>query len=217
MADEMPRADEVQNLTPEQVARGVTEGSMLLVDVREPNETSVETYPDAVIVPLSAFDPADIPDPQGKQVVFACRSGQPLSDGLARRPGRGLPLQIPPRRRHHRLEGGWASDQHGLSHAQVRAFGFARIGAAQNAHADDDAMWALLKTPGHVVLLRHSNAPGATPEPYGIDLKNCAIQRSLDDDGRAQARVSAMHSASTASRAYACCPASSAERWRPPD
>ena len=59
---------------------------------------------------------------------------------------------------------------------------------AQNAHADDDAMWALLKTPGHVVLLRHSNAPGATPEPYGIDLKNCAIQRSLDDDGRAQAR-----------------------------
>ena len=76
MADEMPRADEVQNLTPEQVARGVTEGSMLLVDVREPNETSVEAYPGAVIVPLSAFDPADIPDPQGKQVVFACRSGR---------------------------------------------------------------------------------------------------------------------------------------------
>ena len=59
---------------------------------------------------------------------------------------------------------------------------------AQNAHADDNAMWALLKTPGHVVLLRHSNAPGATPEPYGIDLKNCAIERSLDDDRRAQGR-----------------------------
>jgi rhodanese-related sulfurtransferase len=76
MADEMLRADEVQNLTPEQVARGVTEGSMLLVDVREPNETSVEAYPGAVIVPLSAFDPATIPDPHGKQVVFACRSGR---------------------------------------------------------------------------------------------------------------------------------------------
>ncbi len=48
MADEMPRADEVTNLTPEQVA----------------------------IVPLSCFDPAAIPDPQGKQVVFACRSGR---------------------------------------------------------------------------------------------------------------------------------------------
>jgi rhodanese-related sulfurtransferase len=76
MADEMLRADEVQNLTPEQVARGVTEGSMLLVDVREPNETSVEAYPGAVILPLSAFDPATIPDPHGKQVVFACRSGR---------------------------------------------------------------------------------------------------------------------------------------------
>ena len=60
--------------------------------------------------------------------------------------------------------------------------------AAPSAHADDADMWALLKKPGHIVLLRHSNAPGATPEPYGIDLKNCAIQRSLDDDGRAQAR-----------------------------
>jgi rhodanese-related sulfurtransferase len=76
MADEMPRADEVTNLTPEQVATGLREGSMLLVDVREPNETSVESYPDAVIVPLSCFDPAAIPDPQGKQVVFACRSGR---------------------------------------------------------------------------------------------------------------------------------------------
>jgi rhodanese-related sulfurtransferase len=76
MADEMPRANEVENLTPEQVARGLTEGRMLLVDVREPNETAVECYPDAVIVPLSSFDPAAIPDPQGKRVVFACRSGR---------------------------------------------------------------------------------------------------------------------------------------------
>ena len=76
MAGEMPRADEVENLTVEQVAAGLREGRMLLVDVREPNETSVESYPDAVIVPLSCFDPAAIPDPQGKQVVFACRSGR---------------------------------------------------------------------------------------------------------------------------------------------
>jgi rhodanese-related sulfurtransferase len=76
MAEEMPRADEVQNLTPKEVAAGLTEGRMLLVDVREPNETSVESYPDAVIVPLSSFDPAAIPDPKGRQVVFACRSGR---------------------------------------------------------------------------------------------------------------------------------------------
>jgi len=76
MADEMARANEVENLTPEQVARGLTEGRMLLVDVRELNETTTESYPEAVVLPLSAFDPAAIPDPQGKQVVFACRSGR---------------------------------------------------------------------------------------------------------------------------------------------
>jgi rhodanese-related sulfurtransferase len=76
MTDEMQRADEVTNLTPQQVAEGLRAGRMLLVDVREPNETGVESYPEAVIVPLSAFDPAAIPDPQGKEVVFACRSGR---------------------------------------------------------------------------------------------------------------------------------------------
>jgi rhodanese-related sulfurtransferase len=66
----------VHDLTPEEVAKGIKEGRMLLVDVREPNETAVESYPDGVIVPLSAFDPSAIPDPEGKQVVFACRSGK---------------------------------------------------------------------------------------------------------------------------------------------
>ena len=76
MADEMARASEVENLTAEQVAAGLKAGRILLVDVREPNETAMERYPDAAIVPLSSFDPTAIPDPQGKQVVFACRSGR---------------------------------------------------------------------------------------------------------------------------------------------
>ena len=69
-------ADQVHDLAPEDVAKGVAEGRFLLVDVREPNEVVVEAYPDAVVVPLSSFDPQDIPDPDGKQVVFACRSGK---------------------------------------------------------------------------------------------------------------------------------------------
>lgn len=76
MAGHMPRADEVNNLTVEEVAEGLRQGRMLLVDVRELNETALERYPGAVIVPLSRFDPAEIPDPHGKQVVFACRSGR---------------------------------------------------------------------------------------------------------------------------------------------
>jgi len=73
MADQNPQ---VQDLTPQEVAEGLEQGRFMLVDVREPNETAVERFPDAVIVPLSTFDAAAIPDPAGREVVFACRSGR---------------------------------------------------------------------------------------------------------------------------------------------
>jgi rhodanese-related sulfurtransferase len=66
----------VRNLAADEVARGVAENRMLLVDVREPNETALEAFPGAALVPLSSFDPARIPDPKGREVVFACRSGK---------------------------------------------------------------------------------------------------------------------------------------------
>ena len=69
-------ANQVQDLTPDEVSKGVEDGRYLLVDVREPNEVAAEAYPFGVVVPLSTFDPKAIPDPQGKQVVFACRSGK---------------------------------------------------------------------------------------------------------------------------------------------
>ncbi|MCC6775149.1 MAG: rhodanese-like domain-containing protein [Hyphomicrobiales bacterium] len=67
--------ENVHDLSPQDVARGLAEGKVLLVDVREPNETAVECYPDAFLLPMSRFDPAAIPDPEGRKVVFACRSG----------------------------------------------------------------------------------------------------------------------------------------------
>jgi rhodanese-related sulfurtransferase len=70
------QAHQVHDLIPEEVSKGMAEGRYLLVDVREPNEVAAEAYPGAVVVPLSSFDPASIPDPEGKQVVFACRSGK---------------------------------------------------------------------------------------------------------------------------------------------
>jgi rhodanese-related sulfurtransferase len=66
----------VQDLMPEDVSKGMSEGRYLLVDVREPNEVAAEAYPGGVVVPLSSFDPTTIPDPQGKEIVFACRSGK---------------------------------------------------------------------------------------------------------------------------------------------
>jgi rhodanese-related sulfurtransferase len=72
----MPAGPKVRDLSPEEVARGMTEGRILLVDVREPNEVEVERYPEAAYMPMSEFDPAALPDPGERQVVFACRSGQ---------------------------------------------------------------------------------------------------------------------------------------------
>jgi rhodanese-related sulfurtransferase len=76
MSEQAGAEPSVRDLTPEEVSRGLAEGRMVLVDVREPNETALERFPGAVIVPLSAFDPADIPEPDGREVVFACRSGR---------------------------------------------------------------------------------------------------------------------------------------------
>jgi len=76
MSDQAEGGPSVRNLTPEEVERGLAEGRMVLVDVREPNETALERFPGAVLVPLSAFDPAAIPGPNGREIVFACRSGR---------------------------------------------------------------------------------------------------------------------------------------------
>ncbi len=66
----------VEDLTVEQVKAGLEDGSILLVDVREPNELDAERIPGAVDFPLSTFDPSELPDPQGKRLVFSCRSGR---------------------------------------------------------------------------------------------------------------------------------------------
>jgi rhodanese-related sulfurtransferase len=76
MSDQSGHGPKVRDLTPQEVAQGLKEGRVVLVDVREPNETAVERFPGAVLVPLSAFDPATIPAPPGSEIVFACRSGR---------------------------------------------------------------------------------------------------------------------------------------------
>ncbi len=65
----------VRHLTPEDVAHGLAANEIVLVDVREPNETAIERIPGAVLLPLSAFDPAELPDPAGRTLVFSCASG----------------------------------------------------------------------------------------------------------------------------------------------
>jgi broad specificity phosphatase PhoE len=50
-----------------------------------------------------------------------------------------------------------------------------------------EPIWEALRTPGSVVVLRHSYAPG-TFDPPGARLEDCSTQRNLDEDGKAQAR-----------------------------
>jgi rhodanese-related sulfurtransferase len=65
----------VRNLSPQEVAAELAADRILLVDVREPRETALERIPGAMLLPLSMFDPAEIPDPAGREVVFSCATG----------------------------------------------------------------------------------------------------------------------------------------------
>jgi rhodanese-related sulfurtransferase len=74
MAD--PNGPLVHDLTVEEVKAGMDNGTILLVDVREPNEIAAERIPGAAVVSLSTFDLAQLPDPQDRRIVFSCRSGR---------------------------------------------------------------------------------------------------------------------------------------------
>ncbi len=50
----------------------------------------------------------------------------------------------------------------------------------------EEAVWPALRTPGAVVVLRHSFAPGGFDPPESR-LDDCSTQRNLDENGRAQA------------------------------
>lgn len=53
--------------------------------------------------------------------------------------------------------------------------------------AQAESIWDALRTPGAVVVLRHSYAPGGF-DPPSARLDDCSTQRNLDESGRAQAR-----------------------------
>src|SRR5215467_15041851 len=96
--------ENVHDLAPEEVARGIAEGKVLLVDVREPNETEVERYPEAFYLPMSEFDPAAIPDPAGRRGRVCLPLRQSLRHRLANGTGCGAPLRCTPRRGPEGLE-----------------------------------------------------------------------------------------------------------------
>jgi rhodanese-related sulfurtransferase len=69
-------AGEVENLTVQQVKAGLDAGEIVLVDVREPHENAAERIPGGALNALQSFNPAALPDPGDKRLVFYCRSGR---------------------------------------------------------------------------------------------------------------------------------------------
>ena len=59
-------------------------------------------------------------------------------------------------------------------------------GATSVAQASE-TVWDALRSPGSVVVVRHSYAPGAF-DPPDARPDDCSTQRNLDENGRAQAR-----------------------------
>lgn len=53
---------------------------VLLIDVREQAEWDQARLPQALLLPLSSFDPLAIPDANGKPTVIMCRSGRRSAD-----------------------------------------------------------------------------------------------------------------------------------------
>lgn len=65
----------LKNLEPEDVARWLSEKAIVLIDVREPAEYGAERIPGALLYPISTFDPAGLPTPGTRDIVFHCGSG----------------------------------------------------------------------------------------------------------------------------------------------
>lgn len=60
--------------------------------------------------------------------------------------------------------------------------------AATPGAVADEAVWALLREGGHVALIRHAATVPGFGDPPGFRHEDCATQRLLSDEGRAQAR-----------------------------
>jgi phosphohistidine phosphatase SixA len=66
---------------------------------------------------------------------------------------------------------------------------FMLASGAANAADDSASAWMPLRADGHVALIRHASAPGPIGDPVDYKLDDCATQRNLSEQGRAEARA----------------------------
>ncbi len=54
---------------------GVADGTLVVVDVREPHEFVAGAIPGSISMPLSRFDPAELGAHAGSRMIFSCAAG----------------------------------------------------------------------------------------------------------------------------------------------
>ncbi len=86
---------------------------------------------------------------------------------------------------------------------------------AAPARADEASLFSLLKQPGHVLIMRHTLAPGIG-DPEGFVLEDCRTQRNLSDTGQVQARELGERLRAGGSRRRGSTPAAGVDAWIPP-
>ena len=65
-------------------------GAAVLMDVREQEELEMEWIPGATAMPLSKFNPDNVPDMGTKKIIFICQTGRRSSEAAERLLTRGL-------------------------------------------------------------------------------------------------------------------------------
>ena len=70
---------------------------------------------------------------------------------------------------------------------KISFLGFMAL-AVMNAHADQGDLIKLMKSGGHILMIRHAYAPGSG-DPANFKIGDCATQRNLNNRGRVQARA----------------------------
>lgn len=72
----------IKEVMPAQLNDMIISGEALVVDVREPGEFAGGHIPGAINLPLSRFDPAQLPLDKGKQIVLNCAAGMRSAKAL---------------------------------------------------------------------------------------------------------------------------------------
>ena len=65
-------------------------GAAVLMDVREQEELEMEWIPGATAMPLSKFNPDNVPVMETKKIIFICQTGRRSSEAAERLLTRGL-------------------------------------------------------------------------------------------------------------------------------